>query len=403
MLGGTGNVSPMAKREYLEAIRDRYLRAKTRAEKSRLLDEICATTGYDRKYVTRQMAKRRPGRPARSKRGRKPIYQDPLLIKPLKAIWKVGNYPCSKRLKAMIPIWLPKYEAMYGRVDEAEREKMLSISAATIDRVMYRTRLQNNGRGKTTTKPGGLLRAQIPIQTGQWEETRPGFLEGDTVAHCGGSMAGEFAFTLDCVDIATGWSEQRAIWNKGAAQVVKQMIEIERALPFALLGFDGDNGSEFINEQLVKHFLSRQRPVQFTRSRAYRKNDNAHVEQKNWTHVRQWIGYDRFERPEVVELLNDLYANEWRLYHNFYGVSVKLLSKKRVGAKVIKRHDAPKTPYQRVMENDAVSDYKKRQLRTLFEGTNPFILRKLIDEKLRRIFQLCYSPPTNEGDPHDVG
>jgi hypothetical protein len=393
----------MAKREYLEAMRERYLRAKTRAQKSHLLDEICATTGYDRKYVTRRMAKRRPGRPARSKRGRKSVYQDALLIKPLKAIWKASNYPCSKRLKATVPIWLPKYEAMYGRLGEPEREKIMAISAATIDRVMYRARLENRGRGKATTKPGGLLRAQIPIQTGQWEETRPGFLEADTVAHCGGSMAGEFVFTLDCVDIATGWSEQRALWNKSAAQVVKQMIDIERQLPFPLLGFDADNGSEFINEQLVKHFLGRKRQVQFTRSRAYRKNDNAHVEQKNWTHVRQWIGYDRFERPEAVELLNDLYANEWRLYHNFYGVSVKLRSKKRVGAKVIKRHDTPKTPFQRVMESEAVSDYKKRQLQQLFDDTNPFILRKLIDKKLRRIFQLCYSPPTNEGGPQDVG
>lgn len=393
----------MAKREYLEAVRERYLKAKTRAQKSSLLDEICATTGYDRKYVTRQLAKRRPGRPTRSKRGRKAVYQDPLLIKPLKAIWKASNYPCSKRLKAMVPIWLPKYEAMYGRLEEGEREKILAISAATIDRVMYRTRLQNSGRGKTTTKPGGLLRAQIPIQTGQWEETRPGFLEADTVAHCGGSMAGEFVFTLDCVDIATGWSEQRAIWNKSAAEVVKQMIAIERALPFPLLGFDADNGSEFINEQLVKHFYGRQRKVQFTRSRAYRKNDNAHVEQKNWTQVRQWIGYDRIDRPEALELLNDLYTNEWRLYHNFFSVSMKLVSKERKGAKVIKRHDAPKTPYERVIESDAVSDYVKGKLRELFENTNPFILRKLIDRKLRKIFQVCYSPPMNEGDPHDVG
>ena len=393
----------MAKREYLQAMRERYFRAKTRPQKSSLLDEICATTGYDRKYVTRQLAKRRPGRPTRSKRGRKSVYQDPLLIKPLKEIWKTSNYPCSKRLKAMVPIWLPKYEAMYGRLEESERERILTISAATIDRVLYRTRLQNSGRGKTTTKPGGLLRAQIPIQTGQWEETRPGFLEADTVAHCGGSMAGEFVFTLDCVDIATDWSEQRAIWNKSAAQVVKQMIEIERVLPFPLLGFDADNGSEFINEQLVKHFLSRKRQVRFTRSRAYRKNDNAHVEQKNWTHVRQWIGYDRLERPEAVDLLNDLYANEWSLYHNLYGASMKLVSKKRVGAKVIKQHGKPKTPYERVMESNAVSDYKKRQLQQLLDDTNPFILRKLIDKKLRRLFQLCYSPPTSEGDPQDVG
>ena len=394
----------MSKREYLAGVRPRYLKASKRAEKSRLLDEICATTGYDRKYVLRFLAQSpKLGRRPRSGRGRKPVYQDPELLKPLKAIWRAANLPCSKRLKAMLPIWLPGYESMFGSIDEAIRTKLLSVSPATIDRLMSPVRLQQVGRGRSTTKPGGLLRAQIPIQTGQWEENRPGFVEADTVAHCGGSMAGQFVFTLDCVDIATGWSEQRAIWNKGASGVVKQMRAIEKALPFELLGFDADNGSEFINEQLVRHFLSRQTPVKFTRSRAYRKNDNAHVEQKNWTHVRQWIGYDRIDNPAAVELLNGIYANEWRLFHNFYGASVKLLSKERIGGKIIKKHDVPKTPYQRVMESERVPDYAKRGLKGIFENTNPFMLRRAIDKKLRQLFKLCYNPPTENQGTEDSG
>jgi len=393
----------MAKREYLEAVRERYLKATTKAEKSRLLAEICATTGYNRKYVTRVMAKRRPGRKPQTKRGRKPVYQDPRLHKPLKAIWRAANLPCGKRLKAMIPIWLRGYESLWGALDDDVRAKLSKISPASIDRLMAPVRLQHTGRGRSTTKPGGLLRAQIPIQTGQWEETRPGFVEADTVAHCGGSTAGEFIFTLDCVDIATGWSEQRAVWNKGAEGVLRQMRAIEKALPFPLLGFDSDNGSEFINEVLVRHFLDRQKPVKFTRSRAYRKNDNAHIEQKNWTHVRQWIGYDRLDKPEAVELLNSLYANEWRLFHNFYGASVKLLAKERRGAKVIKVYDAPQTPYERVMASERVSDYAKRGLKKVFDNTNPFMLRKAIDAKLRQILRLCYNPPTKSQGTEEVG
>lgn len=393
-------MSPMAKREYLNAMRRRYLAAGTRTAKSKLLDEICATAGYDRKYATRQMARQRSGQKGRARPGRKAAYRDPRLLRPLKLIWRTANLPCSKRLKAMLPAWLPGYESTHGPLDEEVRSKLLTISPATIDRLMAPTRLQQGGRGFATTKPGGLLRSQIPIQTGQWEETRAGFIEADTVAHCGGSMAGKFVFTLDCVDIATGWSEQRAIWNKTASGVVRQMQAIERALPFTLRGFDADNGSEFINELLVKHFLSRQRPVKFTRSRAYHKNDNAHIEQKNWTHVRQWLGYIRIDDPAAVELLNNLYASEWRLFHNFYGASVKLLSKERRGAKLIKKYDVPKTPYERVMASKDVSEYTKRGLQEIFDNTNPFALRKAIDTKLRRIFRLCYKPPNN-GDEEE--
>jgi hypothetical protein len=197
-----------------------------------------------------------------------------------------ANLPCSKRLVATLPLWLPGYIRQFGPLPEDVCEALQKISAATIDRMLCHTRIQYRKRGRSTTKPGTMLRKQIPIQTNQWDESRPGFLEADTVAHCGESMLGMFAFTLDCVDIATGWTEQRAVWGKGEGGVMEQLKDIEKAIPFQLLGFDCDNGGEFLTYRF-RHFTNRKQPIRFTRSRAYHSNDNAHVEQKNWTHVRQ--------------------------------------------------------------------------------------------------------------------
>jgi len=307
----------------------------------------------------------------------------------MKRIWLTANLPCSKRLKAVLPLWLPGYTQQYGALPEEVSTALLAISPSSIDRLLKAVRTQYKGRGRSTTKPGTLLRKQIPIKTNQWDESRPGFLEADTVAHCGTSMAGMFAFTIDCVDIATGWTEQRAVWGKGETAVLEQIEDIEASLPFPLLGFDSDNGSEFLNHHLLRHFSVRKQPVQFTRSRAYHKNDNAHIEQKNWTHVRQWLGYHRFDNPEVVPLLNNLYKTEWRLFQNFFCPSVKLIAKQRIASKTIKRYDSPKTPYQRVMESPYITEEIKRSLTEQLQKLNPFNLRKEIEKKLKKIFQVC--------------
>jgi hypothetical protein len=397
-------MSRSATLEYLETLALRYRGAKDRIEKSRILDEICATCGFHRKHVIRILARRsEPRSRPRRRPGPKSAYTSPEILRPLRKIWLTANLPCSKRLKAMIPLWLPGYEALFGPLAPEGRDRLLAISASTIDRVLKHTRIMHTRHGRTTTKPGTLLRHQIPIATGQWQETRPGYLEADTVAHCGGSMAGEFAYTLDCVDIATGWTEQRAVWAKSEGSVVEQMRAIEKALPFPLLGFDSDNGSEFINHALVRHFLGRQRPVQFTRSRAYKKDDNAHIEQKNWTHVREWLGYERFDDPEAIRLMNELYSNEWRFFHNFYSPSVKLMSKERVGSKTKKTHDEAKTPYERVMASEAVSDYTKNTLKMIRENTNPFTLRKAIDQRIKKIFKLCYKHQVRAEPEEAVG
>jgi hypothetical protein len=394
-------MSPRSRREYVEALFVRYKNA-DRAQKGQILDEFCATCGYHRKHAIRLLRGfKRFSIPKRKKRGRKPLYHQERILTPLKKIWLAANLPCSKRLKAILPLWLPGYQELFGPLPADTHHALLRISCATIDRLLKPTRIRYTRHGRSTTKPGSLLRHQIPIGTNQWDQTRPGFLEADTVAHCGTSMAGQFVYTLDCVDIATGWSEQRAVWGRGETGVLEQLRHIEQSLPFELLGFDCDNGAEFLNHHLMRHFLQRNRPVRFTRSRPYRKEDNAHIEQKNWTHVRQWLGYDRLDDPCVVALLNDLYTHEWRLYHNFFCPSVKLLAKRQLGSKTIKHHDTPKTPYQRVLDSPHIPLPTKQTLTKQLPSLNPFLLRRAIETKLNLIFKSCYKVTSaSQRPPH---
>ena len=379
-------MSPRSKKEYVETIFLRYKQA-TRKQKILILDEFCATSGYHRKHAIRLLRNyKRFQKPKLKKRGRAPLYAQAPILKVLKKIWLGANLPCSKRLKAIIPLWLPGYVQSFGNLSPNTAQALLKISPPTIDRLLQPTRLHYKKRGRATTKPGTLLRNQIPIKLNQWDESRPGFLEADTVAHCGNSLLGLFAYTLDCTNIATGWTEQRAIWGKGETAVLEQIHHIEKSLPFPLLGFDSDNGTEFLNHHLFRHFTQRKEPIQFTRSRAYHNEDNAHVEQKNWTHVRQWIGYDRLDNPQTVPLLNDLYPQEWRLFHNFFCPSTKLLQKERIGSKTLKHHDSPKTPYQRILQSPHISVQVKQSLSKQLASLNPFVLRKIIDEKLKKIF-----------------
>ena len=376
-----------ARMEYLETIYLRYKRA-SRKQKSMILNEFCQNCNYHRKHAIRTLNNfKRFTKPKPQKRSKPSLYNKPSVVEPLKRIWLKANLPCSKNLKAVIPIWLPYYAEEFGALSLETVKALRKISPSTIDRLLKPSRIKYGGRGRSTTKPGTLLKKHIPIKTNQWNEKKPGFLEADTVPHCGDTTEGMYANTVDLVDIATGWTEQRAVWGKGERDVLKQISDVENSLPFPILGFDSDNGGEFLNYHLLRHFTNRNNPVQFTRSRAYHKDDNSHIEQKNWTHVRQWLGYHRFDNHSLVPLMNELYTSEWRLYHNFFCPSVKLLHKKRVASKVIKKYDMPKTPYQRVLESKHVSAYKKRVLKEQFKDLNPFKLRKAMDKKLDKIFQ----------------
>jgi hypothetical protein len=379
-------MSPRSKREYVEAVFLRYKRS-SRSVKTRILDEFCATCGYHRKHAIRVLRKfNRFTKSKTKKRGRKAVYQSEVILTPLKRIWLAANLPCSKRLKAILSLWLPGYARYFAPLSLDVIKALKHISPATIDRLLKTVRREYKTRGRSTTKPGTLLRKQIPIKTNQWNEARPGFLEADTVAHCGDTTAGIYVNTIDFVDIATSWTEQRG--------VLEQIEDVEKSLPFPLLGFDCDNGSEFLNYHLMRHFA--ERSVAFTRSRSYHKDDNAHIEQKNWTHVRQWLGYERLDRSEAVPLLNELYCTEWRLFHNFFCPSVKLITKERIGSKTLKRHDSPKTPYQRILESPYISESVKRALASQCEQLNPFVLRKEMEAKLKKIFRLCYNSSNHE-------
>jgi hypothetical protein len=384
-------MSPRARMEYLETIYLRYKKASLK-QKTLILNEFCSNCDYHRKHAIRLLNHfKRFTKPKPKKRGKPSNYNKPSVLEPLKKIWLAANLPCSKRLKVILPLWLPSYVKQFGSLSLQVVKALHRISPATLDRLLEPARVKYRGRGRTTTKPGTLLRKQIPIKTHQWDEKKPGFLEADTIAHCGGSLLGDFVYTIDTVDIATSWTEQRAVWGKGETEVFKQIQDIEDFLPFPLLGFDCDNGAEFLNWHLMKYFHQRDKPVQFTRSRPYHKDDNAHVEQKNWTHVRQWFGYHRLDKPALVGLMNDLYTQEWRLYHNFFLPSVKLVEKKLVDGKTMKRYDQPKTPYQRVLESPFVSPSVRRSLKEQFETLNPFRLRKAIEDKLNTIFKILRS------------
>jgi hypothetical protein len=304
----------------------------------------------------------------------------------LKTLWFAMDQPCSKRLKAALPLWLPYYEQQAGALLPPFRHKLLAVSATTIDRLLKPTRLQHRRHGLSGTKPGSLLKHQIPIRTDNDDVEQPGYLEADAVAHCGNSLAGDFIWSLTFTDVFSQWTENRAIWNKGAQDVVARVREVEAELPFAIRSFDVDNGAEFLNHHLWRYFLDRPEPVGFARSRPYHKDDQAHVEQKNWTHVRQLLGYDRFEDPQLVETINDLYRTAWDPFHNFFCPSMKLQAKCRIKSRIVKRHDAPQTPYQRLLAAPQLPETKKQELRKHFEQLNPFVLKKEIDRKLKMIF-----------------
>ena len=379
-------MSNSAKNEYLLEIRKRYSSA-TKNEKSLILDEFCTVCSFNRKYAIRLVRTKEQSQYKR--KGRPNKYYSSAIISFLKDLWIVTNLACSKRLKAAIALWLPYYVLHHrNSITEKESQLLLQISPRTIDRLLKRLKSKYKKFGLSTTKPGSLLKKQVPIKLNQWDESIPGFIEADTVAHCGSSVAGQFVYTLNTVDIATGWTEQRALWGKGKRGVFEALKSIRDYLPFKVLGFDCDNGGELLNYMLLEYFTGQKNPVQYTRSREYKKNDNAHIEEKNWTHVRQFIGYQRFDKIETVSMLNDLYLSEWRFYLNFFIPSFKLIEKKRDGAKIIKRFDPPLTPYQRLIKSDFIKPSVKKQLTKTFNSLDPFLLEKNLKSKIKNILKL---------------
>lgn len=397
-------MSQKVREEMLPRLRQRY---KERGKQGRgvLLDELCEQFGYSRKHAIKLLgAKAGWGGDARSSKGRPAVYGAEVELV-LHRIWKAAEQPCGKRMAQLRELWLPGYEKRYGKLDKEVRVKVLSISAAQIDRLLAQRKVRG-GKGRSGTKPGGLLKTQIPIRTDNWDIDRPGYLEADTVAHCGGSLEGSFVWSVTYTDIASGWTANRAVWNKGAEGIVAATRDVEAALPFEILGFDCDNGSEFLNWHLVRYFQDRTKRVGFTRSRPYHKDDNGHVEEKNWTRVRQLLGYERFENPAVLEQLNALYRQVWEPLHNFFLPCAKLQAKSRHGAKVKRKHDLPKTPCDRLLESVHIPDKAKAELRARRAALDPFELHQHLEQKLRRVLHLALhsSRPTASlhSDPNEA-
>jgi hypothetical protein len=376
-------MSQRSKRELAEELQGRYLKS-SKQEKTRMLDEFVVTTGYSRKYAN-SLLKNGINRKHKKKAGRKKKYQGEV-IAVLEKVWKICGRICSRRLHPFLPEIVEVLERL-GELDLSEETKtlLLSMSRATIDRCLSKARYEHK-KGLSTTKPGTLLKNSIEVRTWQdWDDEQPGFMEIDLVAHCGTTTAGQYIFTLTAVDMATGWTECLALPNKTQWAVHAAIQEMRERLPFALLGIDSDNGSEFINDLLYRYCLEEK--ITFTRSRPYQKNDQAHVEQKNWSVVRHTVGYDRFETEEELRLLKKVYT-DLRLYINFFQPVMKLIRKERIDGKTIKYYDKAITPYRRTLAAEQVVFSDKVSLTNLYVQLNPVELRKKIDLNIGKLWKI---------------
>lgn len=389
----------MKERQAVTAVTVQRYRNGSKKVKRQILDEFCETTGYSRGYA--RFVLRNHGRQvwlrgkkvvvgdARQRQQRlKPKYYDEQVVQALIKLWQLLNYLCGKRLVAIMPELIAKLE-QFGelRLSASTKEKLLHISAASIDRLLQPERRKQQLRRRSHTKPGTLLKHQIPIRTfAEWDEAQPGFAEIDLVAHDGGLALGDYCQTLDLTDVCTGWTETEAVPNKAQVWVFEAIQTIRGRLPFPLLGLDSDNGSEFVNKELLR-YCQKER-LTFTRARPYRKNDNCYVEQKNYSVVRQTVGYQRFDTAAELIVLKRLYAT-LRLYTNFFQPTMKLKSKERFGSRVKKSYHAPQTPYQRVLACAEVTAADKKKLQRQYRLLNPAALKRELDKQRKELFRLA--------------
>ncbi|MDY0088477.1 MAG: transposase family protein [Coriobacteriia bacterium] len=378
-------LSMAEKKAITREMRRRYKKA-SKTDKAVMLDELTALTGWTRSYASRALRRERPKRSGPETRGRKKTYTPEVMV-PLRKVWASLDFACGKRVASgMDDILDALVRAGELSCGPSVVDMLRIMSAATIDRLLAPDRAKTTLKGRATTKPGTLLKSQIQIRTGTgWDDAVPGFIEIDLVAHCGDSTRGEYCNTLDATDIATGRTETRSVRNKAQVHVFAALADIVAHLPFPLLGIDSDNGSEFINDELFR--FCRDNGVTFTRSRAYRKNDECHVEQKNWSVVRQNVGYARFDTPAELGVLNEIHSLV-RLHTNFFMPSAKLIAKTRDGSKVTKRYDRPTTSYRRVLARDDVDEETKTALAAQFETLNPADLRRRIGRLQDRLYRL---------------
>lgn len=391
------------RRAVTREVAKRYRKA-TKKQKGEILSEFVVLTGYHRTYaswllrniggkillrvnggvVTVVVGQRRKARRQKARKYGTDVE------KVLTTLWELSDYLCGKRLAAFLRETVPVLER-FGEIglDDDTRGKLFEISPATIDRLLREEKKKYLLRSRARTRPGTLLKHQIPIRTfSDWDDLRPGFCEMDLVGHDGGDTSGEFAYTLDVTDVCTGWTENRAVKNRAQKWTFEALEEIEQRLPFPLSGLDSDNDSAFINAHLKRY--CNKKKITFTRSRAGRKNDNCYVEQKNYSIVRRNVGYARYDTEEELTVLNELY-DHLRLYVNFFLPVMKLREKTRTGSKVTKKYDTPNTPYLRILRSKDMDGIVKRRLRKQYKTLNPAELRRTITKLQNRLLDLTAS------------
>lgn len=391
-------MSPTSKRELLAALRPRYTLG-NRTAKQRVLDELVAATGYHRKYAI-YVLNHPPPRRARQRRRGSAKYTG-AVVAALTTVWRAANCICGKRLVPVLPAFVDALERHRElQLDAETRAQLLTLSPATADRLLKRARTEAKPHGLTTTKPGTLLKHAIPVRTfAQWDDAQLGFMEIDLVAHCGDSTRGEYLNSLDMVDVKSRWTEFLGLVNRSQATVSTAIQACRARLPFPLLGLDSDNGSEFINHDLKRY--CEQEHITFTRCRPYKKNDQAYIEQKNWTAVRQNVGYDRYQGQVACDALNALYE-PLRLYLNFFQPVMILLRKERDGAKIKKIYDQAKTPYQRILDLPDVTEELKTRLRSQYATLNPLALLRQIQTRQAGLWKLACQPTGDTMGPERV-
>jgi len=374
-----------SRRALMDATWKRYRQA-SKAVKTRILDELCETTGFHRKYAIGKISQVEECRKVKASvhRRRKPHYGADVL-RVVEKVWEEAGYPWSVRLKAIMALWWPWIRKRYV-LSPVQAAQLQRISPRTMDRALQDKKRGMRRRLYGRTKPGTLLRHRIPIKCEHWEVKTPGFLELDTVSHSGENASGTFAFSLNLTDIGSTWVETRSVLGKGEEGILEAFRQMSSVLPFPVKAIDADNGGEFINHHLWRYCDNKK--IGFTRSRPYKKDDNAHIEQKNWTHVRKLIGWDRYDTPEAVRTMNDLYANELRLYMNLFQPSVKLIRLERRGSRKTRRYDSPQAPLDRLAAMPGADRAKVENLLALRAQLNPFELAALVRRKLDRIWKL---------------
>jgi hypothetical protein len=373
-----------SRRQYLMQLREKYIRA-SKKDKTRILDEYIKNTGHNRKYtiaVLNSVSAWDPNSPGKKKRRRKYGSQ---VDHPLTLLWKIFDFPCGQRLKPCITAELNRLRG-FGEINVSDEvaNLLLAISSATIDRLLKPKKILKRRQGFSTTRPGSLLKAKIPVRLTDWDTAKIGFLETDLVAHCGGSIFGQYVNTVSLTEIATGWWEGQAIMGKGQNSVLNALKSMRSRTPFPWKGLDSDNGSEFINYPLW--YYCNNGDLIFTRSRENKKNDNAYVEQKNWTHVRKLLSYFRYDTQKELSIINDLYLNEVRLYKNFFQPVMKLSKKVRIGSKRKRQYEEAKTPFKRIIESDQIDQKTKDNLLPLYNSLNPAAIKRIIDSKILSLF-----------------